>query len=103
MTQYKALGDSVILQVEERTKQTQTASGLLLIQDPQSISPTVNALVLDVGPGKWCDKTGSYIPTGIKVGDTVLISISTGVELDKTHRMVRTDDVFAVLVKDFKL
>lgn len=95
---FRAVNDSVIVQVPklERTT-TRPDSGLILVEDDKSSKTTVTAVIVSVGEGKFDSKTGVFVPPPVKVGDKVVMAISTGIALDDTHRMVRTDDIFAVV------
>ena len=94
---FRAINDSVIVEVPQLTRQTQHESGLVLIQEDQSAKGTVTAVIVSVGEGKFDTNTGKFVPPPVKVGDRIVMSLSTGIALDDTHRMVRTDDIFAVL------
>jgi co-chaperonin GroES (HSP10) len=94
---FKAIGDSVIVQVPEVEKESQTDSGIFLIQKDPTAKKTVTAIVVSVGEGKFDSKTGVTVPPPVKIGDKIVMSLSTGVELEKGYRMVRIDDIFAVV------
>lgn len=96
---YRAIGDSVIVTVPELQKETTRESGLIMIQDDPARKSTVIGTVISVGEGKFDSKTGTQIVPPLKVGDKVVISMATGVELSKTHRMIKVDDIFAVLAE----
>ncbi len=94
---FRAINDSVIVEIPEVQKETTRESGLILIEDDKSNKTTVTGTIISVGEGKFDSKSGQLVPPPVKVGDKVILSLSTGIALDKTHRMVRTDDIFAVL------
>ncbi len=97
MTQYRAINDSVIVEIPEVETMQQRESGLLLIQKDPTTKSTVTGTIVSIGEGRWDEKSGSFVPPPVKVGDKIILSRSTGVEIDKTHRMIRTDDIFAVV------
>ena len=94
---FRAINDSVIVEIPEVKKETQRESGLFVIEDDKSNQTTVTGTIVSVGEGKFDSKTGSFVPPPVKVGDKVVLSLATGIALDKTHKMVRTDDIFAVV------
>lgn len=94
---FRAINDSVIVEIPEVVKETTRASGLVLIENDKSNQTTVIGTIVSVGEGKFDSKTGEFVPPPVKVGDKVVLSLSTGISLDKTHKMVRTDDIFAVV------
>lgn len=96
MSKFRAINDSVILHVVEPPKESRSEFGLVLIEKDVSAT-TVVGTVVSVGDGKLHERTGAVMPVPLKVGDKVVIPLSTGVKLDAEHRMVRTDDIFAVV------
>lgn len=96
---FRAINDSVIVEIPEvNKKETKRESGLFVIENDQTNNQTtVTGVIVSVGEGKFDSKTGSFVPPPVKVGDKVVLSLSTGIALDKTHKMVRTDDIFAVV------
>lgn len=94
---FRAINDSVIVEIPEVQKETKRESGLFVIEDDKSNTTTVTGTIVSVGEGKFDAKTGAFVPPPVKVGDKVVLSLATGISLDKTHRMVRTDDIFAVV------
>lgn len=94
---FRAIGDSVIVQVPEVEKESQTDSGIFVIQKDPTAKKTVTATVVSVGEGKFDPKTGVMVPPPVKLGDKVVMSLSTGIELEPGFRMVRIDDIFAVV------
>lgn len=99
MTGYRAINDTVIVEITKPTRETTTQSGLIVYDSEVVNKTTVIGIITSVGEGKFDHKTGVFVAPPVKVGDKILLSISTGVELDKTHRMLRTDDIFAVLAE----
>lgn len=95
---YRAINDSVIVEIPQVQRQvTQAESGLVIVQDDKSNKSTLTGVVVSVGEGKFDAKSGTFITPPLKLGDKVILSMSTGIALDDTHRMVRTDDIFAVV------
>jgi chaperonin GroES len=91
----RALGDSIIVALEEEKKERVLDSGLVIPLIAGDTSDLVAVEVVAVGTGKEC-KDGTVEAIDILVGDKVLITKNTGQRIDKDHVMVRTDDVFAV-------
>lgn len=94
---YKAIGDSVIVQVPEVQRETVRESGLVLLEAEPTKQKTVIGTIVSVGEGRWDDRNSVYVPLPVKLGDKIVLSLSTGIGLDSTHRMVRLDDIFAVV------
>lgn len=94
---FRAVNDSVIVEVPKVERTTRRDSGLILVEDDKSTKTTVVATVVSVGEGKFDYKTGSFVPPPVKVGDKIVMALATGIALDDTHRMVKTDDIFAVV------
>ncbi len=90
----KPLGDKIVvkqLEVEEKTK-----SGIILTG--QAKEKPQEAEVLAVGPGKKVD--GKVIPMELKVGDKIIYSKYSGmdVKLDgNEYVIVSEDDVLAIV------
>lgn len=99
MSKYRAINDSVIVEIPQvNAKQTVQESGLILVQqDGNSNKNTVTGIVVSVGEGKFDTNRGIFIAPPLKLGDKVLLSLATGIALDETHKMIRTDDIFAVV------
>ena len=94
---YKAIGDSVIVEVPEVSRETVRESGLVLLEAEPTKQKTVIGTIVSVGEGRWDEKNAVYVPLSVNVGDKIVLSLSTGVALDGRHRMVRLDDIFAVV------
>jgi len=94
---FRAINDSVIVEIPEVKREVKQESGLYVIEDDKSNQSTVTGIVVSVGEGKFDHKSGTFVPPPVKIGDKVVLSLSTGISLDKTHKMVRTDDIFAVV------
>lgn len=71
------LADRVVVKVKSVADKT-TASGLVIPQIAQDEKPT-EGTVMAVGPGRW--ESGTFIPTELTQGDTVLFSKFAGVTL----------------------
>lgn len=91
----KALGDTVIVLLEEEKKERVTESGLVIPLMAGDTSDLVAVEVVSVGTGKEM-KDGTIEPIDIAVGESVLITKNIGQRMDKDHVMIRTDDIFAV-------
>ncbi len=78
---YRAIQDNVFLRFKARPKVTQT--GLLHIPETvqESRIGTREAEVLMVGPGHWTQQ-GKFVPTTVKVGETVLVDALAGQHYD---------------------
>ena len=94
---YKALGDTIVVRISEAPKMQTRESGIIFMDSESQAKTTIRAEVISVGEGRFDEKNGVYVPVGINVGDIVVTSLSVGIELDKTHRMLRADDVFAIV------
>lgn len=92
----KALGDTIIVLLEEEKKERVLDSGLVIPLVAGDTSDLVAVEVVSVGTGKE-GKDGTIEPIDIAVGEKILITKNTGQRMDKDHVMVRTDDVFAVV------
>jgi chaperonin GroES len=73
----KPLDDRIVVKPNEAEERT--ASGLV-IPDTAKEKPQ-QGVVLAVGPGKRSEQTGTIIPLGIEVGETVVYSKYGGTEL----------------------
>lgn len=93
--EYVAIGDTVIIEVPEAEKVTKRDSGLILVQDESASNPTVIGTIVSVGDGKYDEIKGTYVKPSLSKGDKVILSLSTGIKLDKGFRMVKIDDIFA--------
>lgn len=97
MATFKAVGDCVIIEVPLLEKETQRDSGIFLIQSDPAKVTTVIGTITSVGEGRFDSKTGTQIKPPVTVGDRIVVNLSTGVSLDDRHRMIRADDIFAVV------
>ena len=91
----RPLHDRVI--VERLEDELKTAGGIL-IPDNAKEKPS-RGLVVAVGPGKKCDKTGECCKLDVKVGDKVLFGKYSGSEVKhdgKEYLVMREDDIIAV-------
>lgn len=95
--QYKAINDSVIVQFPELEKETQRESGIFLIQADANAGKTVIGTVTSVGEGKFDPITGTYLTPTVSIGDRIITNATIGILLDSRHRMIRIDDIFAVI------
>lgn len=95
--EYRAIGDSVIIEIPEVTKETKRESGLIMIEDSPGTKSVVIGTVLSIGEGRFDPKTGTLITPPLQVGDKVVVSLGTGIELAKGRRMIKVDDIFAVV------
>lgn len=98
MSEYIAIGDTVIISVPEVEKVSQRDSGLLLVEQDPAGKTTVVGTILSIGEGRFDEKTGTYAKPPLSVGDKVILSLSTGLHLDKGIRMVKMDDIFAKVI-----
>lgn len=96
-TKLQPLGNRVL--VRRLEKEEKLKGGIIL---PDSAKKKQEqAEVVAVGPGKK-DKTGKFIPSGIKVGDIVLMEKYSGQEVtlnDHEYIIVRSDDLIAIVEK----
>lgn len=92
----KPLGDRVV--VEAAAAETKTASGIYIPETAQE-KPQKGTIVA-VGPGKYADNSGSLIPMGVAVGDSVLYGKYAGTEITidgREYLIMRESDIYAVL------
>ena len=97
--QYKAIGDSVIVEIPLVEKGSQRESGLFIIQDDPTNESPITATVLSIGEGRVDPKTGTLLTPPVKVGDRVVINMQTGIKLDDTRKMIKVDDIFALVTE----
>lgn len=91
----RPLHDRVI--VERLEEETKTAGGIY-IPDNAKEKPQA-AIVVAVGPGKRCDKTGEHCKLDVKVGDKVLFGKYAGSEIKhngKEYLVMREEDIIAI-------
>jgi chaperonin GroES len=91
----RPLHDRVIVErVEEETK----SPGGILIPDNAKEKPQ-RGIVVAVGLGKKCEKTGEHCKLDVKVGDRVLFGKYAGTEIKnegKEYLVMREEDIIAV-------
>ena|SRR3989338_8461883 len=91
----RPLHDRVIVErVEENTK----SPGGILIPDNAKEKP-VRGIIVAVGPGKKCEKTGEHCTLEVKVGNNVLFGKYSGSEIKhegKEYLVMREEDIIAV-------
>jgi len=91
----RPLHDRVIAtRLEEETK---TAGGIF-IPDNAKEKPA-RGLIVAVGPGKKCDKTGEHCKLEVKVDDKILFGKYAGTEVKhdgKEYLVLREEDIIAV-------
>lgn len=83
--------------VEKKASETKTASGLVLTAPTDE--KMVQQEVFACGPGRLSD-SGSLVPLSVKVGDKIVFSKSSAVEMkveDKLYWVLREDAVICVL------
>jgi chaperonin GroES len=93
-TNYKPLGDRVIIQPEEAEHKTQ--SGIVLPDSAQEKPQT--GVVISVGPGKVSDE-GKTIAMNVKEGDIVIYAKYGGTELKVNNEeflIIRENDILAI-------
>ncbi len=93
-TNYRPLGDRVIIHPQEAEKMTQ--SGIVLPDSAQDKPQT--GVVISVGPGKVSDE-GKVIAMNVKEGDVVIYAKYGGTELKVNNDellIVRESDILAV-------
>lgn len=92
----RPLHDRVIVErLEDETK----SPGGILIPDNAKEKP-VRGVVVAVGPGKRCDKSGEHCKMDVKVGDKVLFGKYSGSEVKhegKEYLVMREEDIIAVI------
>ena len=74
---FKPLHDRVLI---ERTEQESKTSGGIIIPDAAKEKPS-EGVVVAVGDGSRCSKTGEICPLQLKVGDKVLFGKWSGTEV----------------------
>lgn len=93
---YRPLNSLMVVSPLEPDAKSQ---GGIVLHEKARGSATQQATVLEVGPG-WNQEDGTIRPLNVKVGETVLIGKSAGVEVDlngKPVRIIRESDVLAVV------
>ena len=95
----KPVNDRVIVQKDEPEK---VSKGGIVIPDAAQERAT-RGVILAVGPGKYAEKTGVFIPTSLKVGTKVLFHPFAGSEMkigDLSLYNMPEGDVWAVIEDD---
>lgn len=95
----KPVNDRVIVQKDEPEKVTK---GGIVIPDAAQERAT-RGVILAVGPGKYAEKTGVFIPTTIKVGTKVLFHPFAGSEMkvgEHTFYNMPEGDIWAIIEDD---
>jgi chaperonin GroES len=95
----RPLHDNILV---EYTPPTDRTDGGIILPDVAKVRPT-KAKVLATGPGKRTSD-GRILPMPCPPGDTVLVSLSgevVGEEGGKQKRIVSSEDILAVEVKEF--
>jgi chaperonin GroES len=91
--------DRVIVKLSEVKEKT---AGGIFIPDTAKEKPTKGTVVA-VGPGKYAEQTGVFIPVSQKVGDIVLFGKYGGTEIPMDGEdgllMLRSGDIFMKLEK----
>lgn len=97
----RACGNRVLLLGQQTEEFETTAGGIVLPMATQQKEQQheVWAVVIEIGPDAWCDRTADFC----KVGDKVLVGQYTGKFTTspkdaKTYRFVQDLDVISVLV-----
>jgi chaperonin GroES len=95
----KPVHDRVIVRKNEPEK---TSKGGIVIPDAAQ-EKTTRGIVLAVGPGKYAEKTGVFIPTTITVGTHVLFHPYAGSEMkvgDVSFYNMPEGDIWAIIEDD---
>lgn len=96
---FKATGNRVIVDLSTDAltqKMTTHASGIITVDSNTTKNESTHHVsVTSVGEGRYDEKHGQWVPINLKVGDVVVISSGTGLQLDDKHRVVNVDDIFA--------
>jgi co-chaperonin GroES (HSP10) len=96
----RAVGNKLIIElIKAQAKEEVRESGLVVFTGKgTSLSDaTLEAKVLSVGEGRYHEKTGQLIAPPFKVGDKVIITVGTGLELKENVRVIDVDDVFGIM------
>lgn len=68
MEKFKPFNDGVL--VKQYPKKDRTDSGNIIIPDTAG-QQVMKGKVVDIGEGKYCEATGKFMPTRVKVGTDV--------------------------------
>ena len=96
-TNFKPLGDRVIVQPEQAEQATK--SGIVLPDTAQEKPQT--GIVVSVGPGRVTEE-GKTLPVNVKEKDVVIYAKYGGTEIKidgEDYLLMREDDVLGVIVK----
>ena len=91
---FEPLHDIVLLAADE---ETQDGGGFLLRQEAAKVLRA--GLVVAAGPGRWSEHRGERDPMSVGVGQRVLVSSKSGVEVrdgDKTYLAVTEREVLFI-------
>ena len=94
----KAINDQVIIDPED-TSIDVTKGGIFV---PESVShkQIYKGKVVSIGPGRYSKKGGGFVPTSVKVGDTITYRKFDGVFTfidDHEYLIMREDSILGVL------
>jgi chaperonin GroES len=95
----KPVHDRIIVQKDEPEK---VSKGGIVIPDAAQERAT-RGVILAVGPGKYAEKTGVFIPTTLTVGTKVLFHPYAGSEMkvgDLTFYNMPEGDIWAIVEDD---
>lgn len=98
MLKLKPLGDRVVIEPLEETKEGKTKSGLYLPETASRERPEKGKIVA-VGPGK-INEEGKYLPMNVKKGDMVLFTKYGPNEFKvdgKEYLIAKEEDILAIL------
>lgn len=103
-TTFQPLEDRLIVLPIKKTEEEKTKAGIVTDMKKRE---TTTAVVVAVGQGYTTRDTGVFISTVLGKGDTVLIGINSGMEIDIPneegelieHKMLREGDILALITK----
>lgn len=87
--------------VKKDTAADKTSGGIII--PDQAKEPVTKGTIIAVGPGKYAEKSGVFIPTTLKPGQKVLFHPCAGTELqigDESFYNMPEIDIWAVIVQD---
>jgi len=99
MLQFEPLGDKLIVKPIEADEMS---SGGIIIADLEN-QRTIKAEVLSAGPGTY--QFGEFVPTGVKVGDTVIYQHFSAMKFEyenEEYHTVKASEIICKLNKDEK-
>lgn len=91
---YTAINNSIVVNVEQKEKITERDSGLFVITGKKDFNSVVGTVV---STSKRYNKFGNEIPVELKIGDKILVNLTTGLKLDENHIVLKYDDIFAIV------